>query len=60
MQTNHPVDQSASHPSDEKIEAATPVELDAAQLSQVGGGLAPNGTWAAATTGSTDAPNGTW
>jgi len=55
MQTNHPVDQRA--PSDEKVEAAPPVELDTAQLSQVGGGLAPNGTWS---TTKTDAPNGTW
>ena len=60
MQTNLPVDQRAARPSDEKVEPATPEELDAAQLHQVGGGLAPNGTWAAATTGSTEAPNGTW
>lgn len=59
MQTNHPVDQRVPSPSDEKkIEAATPVELDAAQLSQVGGGLAPNATWAASPRPT--APNGTW
>ncbi len=60
MQTNHTVDQSAPRSSDEKVDAATPVELDAVELSQVGGGLAPNGTWAATATRSTEAPNGTW
>lgn len=36
---------------------SAPVELDAAQLKQVGGGLGPNGTWSAATA---EGPNGTW
>ena len=59
MQTNHAVDRITPLDSDEEVKVAPPVELEATQLNQVGGGLAPNGTWSAATT-STEAPNGTW
>ena len=58
MQTDRSVDQIVPLASDERVEAAPPAVLDNAQLGQVGGGLAPNGTWSAST--STDAPNGTW
>jgi hypothetical protein len=36
---------------------SAPTELSEASLKEVAGGLAPNGTWAAAVT---SAPNGTW
>jgi hypothetical protein len=36
---------------------SAPVELDLTQLQQVGGGLGPNGTWAAVVV---EGPNGTW
>ncbi len=53
MQTNHSVDQIVPLASDEKkVDVMPPVELETAQLSEVGGGLA--------TTSSTDAPKGTW
>jgi hypothetical protein len=49
--SNQPV---AADPSDK----SAPVELALDQLDQVGGGLGPNGTWAASST--TLGPNGTW
>ena len=39
---------------------SAPSELEPSVLTEIAGGLSPNGTWAPSTTTTTDSPNGTW
>jgi len=60
LQTASVVVSSIKNDADTARVKSAPVELDAAQLKQVGGGLGPNGTWSSATSGDAAGPNGTW
>jgi hypothetical protein len=59
LQPASPVVSSDKNAGDTSRAKSAPVELNAEQLEQVGGGLGPNGTWSELT-GSTEGPNGTW
>jgi hypothetical protein len=60
LQTVSVVVSSIKNDADTSRVKSAPVELDAAQLKQIGGGLGPNGTWSDSTSGSAAGPNGTW
>jgi hypothetical protein len=66
MQANVRTDLSINQRSEVQANAkpakSAPVVLDASLLRHVGGGLGPNGTWAAASASTATAlgPNGTW